>query len=170
MAPSTNYTEDDLQRLLADLNVEGVPVSQRYLMLRESADWLPPALDITLYLAAGVGGGILGAIGSDAWAKFKRVVGRAESSELAGRRPHVSATVEFDGKRSSLNVRGEKPEHVSQVLDTALPKLESVGLGYNLWYVREIDAWLTVNELIAWMDTQLDRDQNLGDGNAAPGA
>lgn len=62
LAPTPNYGEDGVRRLLNDLPTEGLPVEQEYWLLRESAE-ADTALAAVLLIGGAVGGGVLGASG-----------------------------------------------------------------------------------------------------------
>lgn len=158
LATSRNYTEADIQRLLNAFEREGIEGVEHYVLLRESADWLPPAVDIALSIAGSIGVGVLGAIGADVWAKLKKAIGIAQQIEIEGQPPQVTVTLEYEDQHLRLVVVGNDSEQVSQVLDRALPKMDSLSHSHTLWYEPQVGGWLTLDEKIAWQDDQDRRD------------
>lgn len=160
IATSAAYEATDVQCLLTALERENVEVGQRYELAAKSADVLPPAVEIGLYIAAGLGGGMLGAAGTDLWTKFKKVIGIAQKTEVDEQRPQVTATIEVDDRRFRLIVAGNDPEQVSRILDRALPKMDALAQSETLWYRWELDDWLTLDETLAWQDEQARREED----------
>lgn len=157
LATSRNYTEADIQMLLGALEREGIDVTQHYDILRKSADWLPPAVDIALTVVGGIAGGVLGAMGADLWAKLKNAVGIAQNIDIDAHKPEVTVTLELEVKRFRLVVAGDDPEHVSEILDRALPKMESLAQSHTLWYEPEVGEWVTLDEKLEWQEDMAKR-------------
>ncbi len=156
LVPTPNYGEDGVRRLLDGLRTEGLPVEQEYWLLRESAE-ADTALAVVLWVGGAVGGGVLGAIGADAWEAFKRLVRRAGELEADGKRPAVSVTISFDEYGKRLLVSGEEVEQVERILDRALPKLISAEPGRDYFYVSERGEWMTHLEYLSWKERDPER-------------
>lgn len=149
VSPSETYLPDGVEPLLADLRMEGVPITQRGVYGRRSIEELPPALWLIASFATGaIGVGFLNAMGADAWNALKRVVRRAATTQHQGRSPAIMIEFEFEDCNIVLWSLTDTPD-LSVTLDKALQRLEGLGAdggGDDLWYIKEGDEWLTFEE------------------------
>lgn len=146
VSPSETYLPDGVEPLLADLRMEGVPITQRGVYRRRSIEELPPALWLIASFATGaIGVGFLNAMGADAWNALKRVVRRAATTRRHGRSPVIVIEIEFEDCNIVLWSLTDTSD-LSVTLDKALQRLEEIGGGDDLWYIKEGDEWLTFEE------------------------
>ncbi|MCO5216904.1 MAG: hypothetical protein M9953_12830 [Thermomicrobiales bacterium] len=142
ISTSENYSRIEAQDLIMEIERAGVSIEFGGVYHRRSIDDLPPLVLLTL---AGVSGGFLQAIGSDAWNQLKKATGSVAVSRRKGVRPSISLVIESDqgdSRLSSLNL----DDDISQQLDTALARLVELGEPTNLWYDRETGKWNTLDE------------------------
>lgn len=148
ISPSENDHPGDIAALLADLNGHGAEVVRRGFYGRRSAGELSPALIMVAAIAAAaIGTGFLNAMGADAWAVLKRMVGRAAASRHNGEAPTIILNIEFDDCEVILRPIADSDD-LPEKLDKALLRLEQIGWGVDLWYVEETGEWLTGDEVL----------------------
>jgi hypothetical protein len=101
-------------------------------------------------------GGLLEAIGADIWGSLKKVVDRAASTQHRGQRPDIMVGIDI-GDRTMM-LRGIKLDRdIDDQLDAALARLEELGSPHDLWHVEEVNAWLTLDEVLTHRARQAEK-------------
>jgi len=100
---------------------------------------------IASFATGAIGVGFLNAMGADAWNALKRVVRRAATTQHQGRSPAIMIEIEFEDCNIVLWSLTDTSD-LSVTLDKALQRLEGIGGGDDLWYIKEGDERLTFKE------------------------